>query len=98
MTMKSKLAKGAAACAVTVGVLGAGAGVAAADPGQDYQPNNPIPQQQDNNWQQQDHRDGDQNNNDWDQHNGGDRHDDRNQDAPQQQHGFWFFGTWIPLP
>ena len=87
MTMKSKLAKGAVAGALAIGVLGAGAGVASADPGPNQQP---VPGQ--------------------DQFNGPGQHDDPgnhnpgpegrdNRQAPQPEgHGFWFFGTWIPLP
>lgn len=44
MKIKSKLAKGAIAGGVLVGVLGVGAGVASADPGQDQRPG--IEQQQ----------------------------------------------------
>jgi len=46
MKIKSKLAKGAIAGGVLVGLLGVGAGVASADPGQDQQ--RPVPQQQQN--------------------------------------------------
>jgi hypothetical protein len=45
MKIKSKLAKGAIAGGVLVGLLGVGAGVASADPGQDQRPGTEQQQQ-----------------------------------------------------
>jgi hypothetical protein len=88
MKIKSKLAKGAIAGGVLVGLLGVGAGVASADPGPDQRP--AAEQQQGHDQQRPDeHRDQQRP----DQH--------QEQQRPDQQpagHGFWLFGQWIPLP
>ncbi|MEU6560620.1 hypothetical protein [Nocardia nova] len=86
--MKSRIAKVTAASALTVGIVGLGAGIASAQPAQ--QPAQQQQQQQHNDQQpQNDQNRQDQNRRDQD------RHDQAQQPAG---HGFWFFGTWIPLP
>ncbi|WP_410872683.1 hypothetical protein [Nocardia sp. A7] len=78
MRIKSTLAKTAVAGTLAVGVLGAAAGVASADPGGHDQPRPEAQQeqrQQPRQQQQPEHHD---------------------QGSPQ--HGFWLFGTWVPLP
>ena len=86
--MKSTIAKAALTGGVALAALGIGAGVASADPAHNYTPD------RQNNWQQdQDHR------NDWQQNQRRDNDDHYQQ--PQHHdwdHGFWFFGRWIPLP
>ncbi|MEV5652553.1 hypothetical protein AB0L57_30250 [Nocardia sp. NPDC052254] len=92
MSVKSRIAKITAASALTVGIVGLGAGIASAQPAQQ-----PAPQQQQ---QQNDQRpQNDSNRNDQDRNNQ-DRHDQDRHDQNRQPagHGFWFFGTWIPLP
>lgn len=89
MRIKSKLAKTAVAGGVVLGLLGIGAGVASADPGPDQRP---VPQQQQGPGPDRQQPQGP----DWQQPQGPDRHQDP---TPQPaQHGFWFFGLWIPLP
>lgn len=77
--MRKTMVKVATAGAVTLGLVGIGAGVASAEPA-----HNPGQEQQ---WQH-DQRGDNQN-----------RDHHQEQQAPQPApHGFWFFGTWIPLP
>ncbi|PKV76827.1 hypothetical protein [Nocardia fluminea] len=73
MRIKSTVAKTAVAGTLTLGLLGATAGLASADPG-GHDQQRPEQAQEHRPQQQPEH------------HN----------DAPQ--HGFWFFGTWVPLP
>ncbi|MFX0581246.1 hypothetical protein [Nocardia nepalensis] len=87
MKIKSKLAKGAIAGGVLVGLFGVGAGVASADPGPDQRP---AAEQQQGHDQQRDEHQGQQR---------PDQHQDQQRPAPQPAgHGFWLFGQWIPLP
>ncbi|WP_446222297.1 hypothetical protein ACTWPB_21080 [Nocardia sp. IBHARD005] len=73
MRMKSTLAKTAVAGTLALGVLGATASVASADPGRHDQQGPGQSQEHRPQQQPQQHRN----------------------DAPQ--HGFWFFGTWVPF-
>lgn len=75
MRMKSTLAKTAVAGTLALGVVGAAAGVASADPGGHDQPRPESEQQHRPDQPRSEHHD---------------------RDTPQ--HGFWFFGTWVPLP
>lgn len=74
MRMTTTLAKTAVAGTLALGVLGATAGLASADPGGHDQPR--PEQSQEHRPQQQTEQHGN--------------------DAPR--HGFWLFGTWVPLP
>ncbi|EHI40212.1 hypothetical protein OPAG_01044 [Rhodococcus opacus PD630] len=84
--MKSVVTKAVATGGIALAALGIGAGVASADP----VGHNPAPAQQQQAPQPQQQQQAPQ--------------PQQQQHAPQQQapapspHGFWFFGTWVPLP
>lgn len=93
---RSRLLRAAAVGLVTVGIVGAGAGIASADPDDHgWRDHYQSDWQDQSGWQGQQGWQGGQDQ--W-QNNGWQGWQQQQQPQQPSGAGFWFFGQWIPLP